>query len=277
MRLILPWIFVANVALGCAGDDAFSTGGTAGSSGGAAGVVEAGEGGGGSGTGGNMGAGGNSDASGSVDASVDTSADGAEAPSEPPLDGLVALDSFTDAPAGDSEPVESSIADSSDAGRSPRVCAETCTVDDDCARDSGIQPFRCHPETHHCSTCVDDTICVATRSFWTAKPCSVDLDCVNEGGFSPFGDVCIDVGGSGYCAFLATSTMSCTSVLNTPSFSTFRERKFGSGDPVDVCGKPSRCDADRGSCQNPCTSNTSCTPARGGKVCNVAIGRCQCG
>ncbi len=120
-------------------------------------------------------------------------------------------------------------------------------------------------------------ICIAARSFWTAKTCTADVDCVNEGGFSQFGDVCIDVLGGGNCAFLATSTSNCTSTLNTATFSTFNVKKYGSDERVDVCGKPSRCDADRGSCQNPCTSNTSCTPARGGKTCNVGLGKCECG
>src|SRR5260370_7491061 len=118
-------------------------------------------------------------------------------------------------------------------------------------------------------------ICIATRSLWTARTCTADVDCVNEGGFSQFGDVCIDVVGGGNCAFLATSTSNCTSTLNTATFSTFNVKKYGSDERVDVCGKPSRCDADRGSCQNPCTSNTSCTPARGGKTCNVGLGKCK--
>jgi hypothetical protein len=181
-----------------------------------------------------------------------------------------------DAAFHDDESVEASLQDADAAAARPKICAEHCTADEDCARDTGIQKFRCHPTTHHCATCIDDWICIATRSLWTGKTCTEDSACVNEGGFAPFGDVCIDVDGTGYCAFLATSTSNCASFLNTTNFSTFHAKKYGSDDAVDVCGKPSRCDADRGSCQNPCTSNTSCTPARGGKTCNTGLGRCEC-
>jgi len=176
----------------------------------------------------------------------------------------------------DSVAVEASIEDADAAETRPKVCAEACTQDDDCARETGIQAFRCHPATHRCATCVDDMICIASRSLWTGKACAEDSACVNEGGFAPFGDVCIDIGGAGYCAFLATSTANCASFLNTAMFSVFTVKKYGSDDHADVCGKASRCDADRGSCQNPCTSNTSCNPARGGTICNTGLGRCEC-
>src|SRR5260370_26220659 len=119
-------------------------------------------------------------------------------------------------------------------------------------------------------------ICIATRSLWTARTCTADVDCVNEGGFSQFGDVCIDVVGGGNCAFLATSTSNCTSTLNTATFSTFNVKKYGSDERVDVCGKPSRRDADRGSRPNPFTSHTSCTPARGGNTSNAGLGKGLC-
>src|SRR5258706_16203475 len=99
-------------------------------------------------------------------------------------------------------------------------------------------------------------VCVAARSLWTAKICTADVDCPNEGGFAPFGDVCVDIGGKGHCAFLAMNTAQCTSFLNTSMFSTFTVKKYGSDDRGDVCGKPSRCDAIRGSCQNPCATST---------------------
>jgi hypothetical protein len=171
---------------------------------------------------------------------------------------------------------EGSSPDADTGASAPRICAEACTADEDCARETGVQRFVCHPATHHCSTCIDDMICVASRSLWIAKTCTLDAECINDGGFSQFGDVCIQIGATGYCAFLASNTAGCTSALNTATFSTFTVKKFGSDDRVDVCGKPSRCDADRGSCQNPCTSNTSCNPARGGKTCNTGTGRCEC-
>jgi hypothetical protein len=269
------------VVAACGGDDesatAGSTGGTAGSGGGAAGAR--------SGAGGVNDAGEERSEEGGVAGSggqAEAGADGSDESSTDVTSSETASDGLVSAPDGpDSAAEGSGMSDTSPesdaASSSPRVCAELCSVDDDCARDSGIQRFLCHPATHHCSTCLDDMICIATRSFWTAKTCTADFDCVNEGGFAPFGDVCIDVIGGGSCAFLATSTSNCTSTLNTATFSTFNVKKYGSDERVDVCGKPSRCDADRGSCQNPCTSNTSCTPARGGKVCNVGLGKCECG
>jgi hypothetical protein len=247
--------------------------------GGGGGVVAMGAG--GSGMGGADGSDGSADAQGNAGAGglVDASADRAEVvtadvagPDMSVDDRGPSADALDAAADGDGATTVS--LDSDGPGALPRFCAELCTTDDDCARDSGVQATRCHPTTRRCSTCLDDTICIASRSLWTGKKCTLDADCVNEGGFSPFGDVCVDVDGTGYCAFYATSTTSCMSFLNT--FSTFTIKKFGSEDRVDVCGKPSRCDAVRGSCQNPCTSNTSCTPARGGKVCNTGVGRCEC-
>jgi hypothetical protein len=186
------------------------------------------------------------------------------------------LDGTAEGSAEGSGDDEAAPSDAHEAGTFAKICAESCASDDDCARDSGVQGFRCHPTTHHCATCIDDMICIASRSLWVAKTCLLDADCINEGGASPFGDVCVDVDGKGYCAFLATDTTNCTSFLNTPMFSTFTVKRYGADEHVDVCGKPSRCDANRGSCQNPCTSNTSCTPARGGKTCNTQLGRCEC-
>jgi hypothetical protein len=271
--LAILFLSAAFYVAGCSGDDDLGTGG----SGGAAGSVAAGGGGSDGGRGGaeagHAGEGGFPDAN--VDRSEDASTDVTS--SEPDSDeGEPASDVMFEGAPSDSELERASLPDSDGASSSPRVCAELCATDDDCARDSGVQKVRCHPTTHRCATCTDDMICIASRSLWTAKTCTVDGDCINDGGFSPFGDVCIDVVGTGYCAFLATSTTNCTSILNTPSFSTFTVTKYGSSDRVDVCGKPSRCDADRGSCQNPCTSNTSCSPARGGKTCNTGLGRCEC-
>jgi hypothetical protein len=299
--------------MGCGGDDDVGTAGSGGSSGSATDAGTGGKDGGAAGS--SSGAGGLSGASGgsagatddagdasldrSGEASDEASADVPGAESAPDHDDLVSQEGgqadapdesmsdgqdsalSSDAPTGDvdvpdSEAGEASLQDADAAAPRPKICAEQCTTDDDCARDTGIQKFRCHPATHHCASCIDDMICIASRSLWTGKPCTVDSACVNDGGFAPFGDVCIDIGGSGYCAFLATSTTNCASFLNTATFSTFTVKKYGSDDAVDVCGKPSRCDADRGSCQNPCTSNTSCTPAKGGKTCNTGLGRCEC-
>jgi hypothetical protein len=281
LRAWACWIAVCFAVAGCTGDDdvgmtgssgAAGAGGAAGSSGsaGVGGIVDAG--GGSSGAAGNAGAG-PGDANAEVAEEPSEDSIGAESTSD--VVGEIGSDSRVDEPE-DSAPPEASLSDVREAGAAPKVCAEPCTVDDDCARDSGVQKYVCHPTTHRCTTCIDDLICVAARSLWTAKTCTLDFDCINEGGFSPFGDVCIDVGGVGQCAFLSTSTANCTSILNTSTFSTFVVKKYGSSDQASVCGKPSRCDADRGSCQNPCTSNTSCTPVRGGKTCNTVVGRCEC-
>jgi hypothetical protein len=280
---VAAWLVVA-----CADDGAPAPSASGGQSGtntaaggshaGAGGTAQAGSG----GSGGNAGTtgdaeGGVMDAADVSDASAtdEVSLDRSEPPDTAPSD--VANESpVPDAVGMGDAPGDGSYRDASEAGASPAICAEVCSTDDDCARDVGVQALRCHPATHHCSTCLEDITCIAARSLWTAKVCTADFDCVNEGGFSPFGDVCIDIAGTGYCAFLATNTTQCTSFLNTPMFSTFEVKKLGSNERVNVCGKPSRCDADRGACQNPCTSNTSCTPARGGKVCNTGSGRCEC-
>jgi len=181
-----------------------------------------------------------------------------------------------DSHAQDSPATEAPPEDGDAARTVPKVCAQPCAADEDCSNETGVESLRCHPTTHRCATCLDDILCVARRSLWTGRTCTTDATCVNDGGFAPFGDVCVDIDGTGYCAFLATSTANCTSFLNTTMFSTFTVKKYGSSEMVDVCGKSSRCDADRGSCQNPCTSNTSCTPLRGGKTCNTGLGRCEC-
>jgi hypothetical protein len=266
---LAPLVSSVCCVVGCGGDDV-GTPGSGGSSSSA-----------GPGAGGNhAGAGGSSSGAGGLSGGSDDAGDASDARSSEAsnhVDGVSQQDgqdeSMSDSSQQDSV-AEASIQDGDAAATRPKVCAEICAGDGDCARDTGIQPFRCHPATHHCSTCVDDMICVATRSLWTAKTCTDDPTCVNEGGFAPFGDVCIDIDGTGYCAFLATSTVNCTAFLVT--YSTFSVKKYGSSDMVDVCGRPSRCDADRGSCQNPCTSNTSCTPARGGRTCNTGLGRCEC-
>jgi hypothetical protein len=268
------WVISAIVcgAAGCKGDDDGTATGGAGASGastggaGGSGVLDASEGGSGMG-----GVGGVADAP--LETAEETSTDAA---AETPLDAPSEVASDAWDGAAESAEADEPPRDAPEAGMSAKVCAELCASDDDCARESGVQGFRCHPTTRRCSSCLDDAICIASRSLWTAKMCQIDADCVNEGGFSPFGDVCIDVDGTGYCAFFATSTTNCTSFLNTPTFSTFTVKKHGGDQRVDVCGKPSRCDADRGSCQNPCTSSTSCTPARGGKTCNTQLGRCEC-
>jgi hypothetical protein len=284
LRVCLLSALIALGAAACNGDDAgtSASGGASGSgASGSGGGTRAGTAGGGGAVAdaheeavGNAGAGGGDDARTGDRNDTDGSATDVTAP-EPEADVEAGSDTSEAAPqdSGSSE----ARADAIEGGTSAKVCVEACNVDQDCAIDSGVQKVRCHPVTHRCATCVEDITCIASRSFWTAKPCTVDVDCVNDGGFTPFGDVCIDIGGAGYCAFLATSTTNCTAVLNTPTFSTFAVKKFGSTDSVEVCGKPSRCDADRGSCQNPCTSNTSCTPARGGKICNTGAGRCECG
>jgi hypothetical protein len=267
----LAFLVYVCCVVGCGGDDVATpgSGGSSSSTGAGAGGRDTGAAGSSSGAGGLPGASDGGDASEMPSSEASSHADGVS--QEHGQD-----EAMSDSARQDSVTTEGSIQDGDAAATRPKVCAEVCTVDGDCARDTGIQPFRCHPETHHCSTCVDDMICIATRSLWTARTCTDDSVCVNEGGFAPFGDVCIDIDGTGYCAFLATSTANCTVFLATPTFTIYPVKKFGSVDMVDVCGKPSRCDADRGSCQNPCTTNTTCTPARGGRTCNTGLGRCEC-
>jgi hypothetical protein len=159
------------------------------------------------------------------------------------------------------------------AGATLRVCIEACAVDEDCAR-PGVTRWSCDPVSHMCKSCYDDLICIAGVSMWTSKKCTADNDCFrcNDGGCTHFfGDYCIEVDHTGYCAFDKDST-SCTG-LPTPQV----VKRFGSADTVQVCSKTtSRCDAERGYCITACRSNGTCSPARGGNTCDLATGRCQC-
>jgi hypothetical protein len=116
--------------------------------------------------------------------------------------------------------------------------------------------------------CTTHEDCIPLNSFWLF-PCSSDDDC--------FGDVCIDVGGSGLCATPPGDVLGCSD----PTPDTIVKRRFGadSGDAgtVTVCANLSgRCDA--GQCIFGCAGDpTLCSAAAGfGSTCNAETGKCEC-
>jgi hypothetical protein len=155
----------------------------------------------------------------------------------------------------------------------PKLCFERCDDVDNCATRPGVMKWSCNHATGRCATCTDDLPCIAAASTWTSKTCTTDGDCATD--VVTFGDVCIDVKGVGYCAYVWNTTVpdGCKDRLVKLSM-----KKFGSdSDTVDVCSSDSRfCELHRGTCLVKCKADTTCSPASGGKHCNVATGRCEC-
>jgi hypothetical protein len=272
---------------GCSGDDTTpatpgASAGAAGSTsrGGAAGSAGSGLGGAGRGVDASGGAGGGIDASGGAGGDVDANGGaagaagggmdssvegGGDAPSH---DGGVADVSDASTVDGhDSQGIDSG----SDSG-ALRICAQKCNVDDDCTIANSAQKFFCNQANDHCVSCLHDVTCVAQSSLWLAKTCLTDGDCATD--LFSFGDFCVDVEGSGYCAFSSTNTNECFGLADV-----FTAKKFGGdGDTVQVCANTSsKCDTVRGSCVGPCGGLGSvCTPAEGGTACNTTTMHCEC-
>lgn len=147
-----------------------------------------------------------------------------------------------------------------------KVCAEPCSDAGDCAQ--GPAATFCHPTSHHCVACIHDVTCVAQASLWIGKTCAVDADCAPL-----FGDYCVDVEGTGYCAFDVSNEFGCD-----VNHDLYTIKKFATADMVDVCANMSRtCDPVGGTCRAACTANfCALTPLNGGSICNAATGRCEC-
>src|SRR5262249_28815735 len=85
-----------------------------------------------------------------------------------------------------------------------RDCVEVCVHDVDCCTgDAGCLPIpgghQCDTQTHRCVQCRNDLTCKALASQWFLTSCVTADDCA--AGLLVSGDVCVDVDGSGYCAF----------------------------------------------------------------------------
>jgi hypothetical protein len=152
-----------------------------------------------------------------------------------------------------------------------KACVIHCNGNEDCQPDGAVKTLMCNLDNHHCVACVHDVTCIAAKSLWIHK-CTADAECSPEGGLS-FGDYCVDVEGTGYCAF-DQNNQDCF-------FSdTLTIKKFGSSATVNVCVDASqKCDTSRGKCDSPCggLGAGACTPDRGGKVCNATTKKCECG
>jgi hypothetical protein len=157
----------------------------------------------------------------------------------------------------------------------PKACTYECQLDDDC-----------DPGNNY--TCVDGLCLNAERACsshdgciaWATgltETCAQDTDCYY---FADFGDLCISVGGSGYCVsvpFEGDCAFGAPTLAN----------KFAVSDTATVCLDLSgRCDAHQ--CTRGCTSDPSfCTTSpnnKRGPVCDPDTGKCggctddgQCG
>jgi hypothetical protein len=184
--------------------------------------------------------------------------------------------------AAESQPIESSIDAAPDAGTpeasndaisdaadsavpGAKVCGRQCAGNGDCPP-VGLSQFICNTAVQRCVTCLSDSTCIAQQSGWLGIACTTDAGC------APFGDYCVDVDGSGRCAFDASKigTFDCFGTSDT-----FAIKKFATNDVVTVCASVTQtCDTARGTCITPCT--TGCTAERGGMTCNATTGHCEC-
>lgn len=151
------------------------------------------------------------------------------------------------------------------------VCRDTCNTNADCTNPLAPKTWSCDMTTHRCTQCYDDLICIANLSKWLNKTCTSDANCNPEASF-PFGDYCVDINGTGRCAFDKNNAARCS---DKPTAMLLN--KYGSAEKVEVCSNQlTRCDLRRGICNNKCTDSVGCTASRGGRVCNQALGRCEC-
>jgi hypothetical protein len=164
-------------------------------------------------------------------------------------------------------PVESGAGD---AAASVKLCFARCTSSDECPS-TELNPLFCNTATQHCVHCLHDVTCVAQQSAWIGTTCTDDADCSTD--VFSFGDYCVDVDGTGRCAFDFSRANSPDCFGTSDSFTV---KKFATDTMVTVCADTSRtCDEQRGICVGACTGS-SCTPARGGTSCNAQTGRCEC-
>jgi hypothetical protein len=201
-----------------------------------------------------------SDVSAPPDAVGETSVD---APSETVTPAEASLDAVADAPDG--------------APGVSKICAQQCETSDQCVRGASIYKPICDPATHRCVSCVDDLPCIASASLWT-KSCTVDSGCAPI-----FGDYCVEIGGTGFCAF-DSAKLATASCIGNPG--TITIKKFGSdAQTVSVCAKvTTTCDLRRGRCEGACIvpcvdgggCTNNCTVSKGGMLCNATTQRCDC-
>jgi hypothetical protein len=146
-----------------------------------------------------------------------------------------------------------------------KLCSHTCEPTEDCATETF-----CHPDLHRCIECNDRTDCIPIKSAWVST-CTMDSDCP----LVDFGDVCVDVGGRGFCAPAYDGTLGCLFPGEVP----ITLPKFGSSETIDVCGTDSgRCEDNR--CFSGCSSEPDfCTTGLTsgyGDTCDEASGHCTC-
>jgi hypothetical protein len=236
----------------------------------------------GSGTGGSAGIGG-AGAGGTGGVRTDASADAPEVgtPDASLEDDASERDDASEEPTG-SEPSDEAatddaqeeaddalLADADTGPPPPTLCVERCTTNSECQTPNLPQKF-CNLANNHCVNCLHDVRCVAQSSFWIVRTCTADGDCSTDQ--LSFGDFCVDVEGTGYCAFDSAHTTQCIGLTGT-----YTIKKFGSDEMVTVCANTAQtCDPLRGACIAPCSSSLSCNPARGGRICNTTTRHCEC-
>lgn len=157
-----------------------------------------------------------------------------------------------------------------DSTEGARSCQVGCQSQDDCASTT-LDVRRCDLTSMRCVECTAHADCVPVASAWSVA-CDDDSGC-----FTDFGEVCVDVGGSGRCAMTPDSVVGCLFPGEVP----LTYPKFGVSTPemVDVCGKESgRCENNL--CFTGCTDDPNfCTVglnAGKGDTCDASSGRCTC-
>jgi len=149
------------------------------------------------------------------------------------------------------------------------TCHIGCSTSDDCASESA-DIRRCDATLHLCVECTTHAECIPRASNWFSA-CTQDDDC-----FTDFGEVCVDVGGSGLCAAVPDMTLGCLFPGEVPL--TFDKFGVVPAEQVEVCGKDSgRCSDYH--CSVGCTdAENYCTSVNPGfgDTCNEATGQCTC-
>lgn len=149
------------------------------------------------------------------------------------------------------------------------TCHVGCSSTDDCASQSA-DSRHCDDTLHLCVECTSHADCIPRASGWVTV-CTQDDNC-----FTDFGEVCVDVGGSGLCAAVVDMTLGCLFPGEVP----LPFNKFGvvPTEQVEVCGKDSgRCSDYH--CSTGCTdADDYCTTVNPGfgDTCNETTGQCTC-
>jgi hypothetical protein len=147
-------------------------------------------------------------------------------------------------------------------------CMHQCTSDADCLINGMNVDRTCVDGACTREPCTSDEQCVALNSGWTTPCTSGAGECVG------LQDICIDWGGEGLCASLASQFHGCS------------ERSGFDGNPIEVpdidgnlvivCGWPGTICTEAAQCFLPCDSNFDCD-SDAQPVCDVESGQCECG